>query len=82
MATGTPDSGTQQLSANRVELSAELLELTDSFGDLRLLLLDQPGDAILGGAAVRAGPHRDQGGDLFAAQSHPPKRMVALALKQ
>ncbi len=76
MATGTPaDSGTQQVRSARharggdsaseaartvVELGGELLELGHPVGDLGLLLLDQPDDPLLGGAAVRAGPDREQ----------------------
>ena len=54
-----------------VELTGEVLELANAFGDLGLLLVDELADPVMCGCAVRATPHREKFGDLIAAQPHP-----------
>ena len=51
----------------------ELLKVGDPLGDLCLLLRDELLHPFVGGAAVGAGPDREQRGDLLAAQPHPPR---------
>jgi hypothetical protein len=53
---------------DHLELGGEPLELGDPLGGLCLLLVDQPADPLVRGAAVRADPDRDQGSDLLAAE--------------
>ena len=53
----------------RAQLAGKLLQLVDAPGDLGLLLVEQPLDAVVCGRAVRATPHGEQLGDLLAAQA-------------
>ena len=83
MATGPPgDIGTQQVrsarhacgtgsasSASRTVSSWAANSSSSAIrsANLRMLLCDQPTDALLGGAAVGAVPDRDQVGDLLGS---------------
>src|SRR4029453_18142676 len=61
-----------QSSADRGELSGELLKLCYLLGDLCLLHVEELTHAVTSGPAVGACPDRDQRRDLLATEPHPP----------